>query len=388
MGIQRGGRPTSAAGGDRDGMAGSRGEPSTTRRRTERRLAPLLGMSSALLLLLALALAAPVGWAAPTVAADSTPTATASATPSGTATPPAPTLTIQVPAAADGTTAEGPVGAYVTVAATGLTAGDTYQLGYALVDQHCASGEQDFTPPLTKQASADGALTQWFAWPRYLQSIGTVYFICLKDTTNTTNPNVQSAQQFMVGAAQAPQITLAPGPGPDGSTPTAGATTFVIGGQAMLMGQNFLPGGEPLKALLLKKQYNNNPADLTSSSAVQLPQVDGTTAITADGSGNVNNTTLMLPATLSAGTYWLYLVSSDGSDTTPPSLLAGQQITVMKPAATPTPTTAATTPTVTLTPSSSGRIVAAVGLSGLSVLLFILGVVLLASAAALPRPPR
>src|SRR5260370_5559149 len=110
--------------------------------------------------------------------------------------------------------------------------------------QACASGEQDLTPPLTKQAGADGTLPLPFAWPRYLQNIGAVYFLCLKDTTNTTNPIVQSAQQFRVVAAQAPQITLTPGPGPDGSTPTAGATTFVIGGQAMLTGQNFLPGGQ------------------------------------------------------------------------------------------------------------------------------------------------
>jgi hypothetical protein len=81
-------------------------------------------------------------------------------------------------------------------------------------------------------------------------------------------------------------------------------------------------------------------------------------------------------------------VSSDGSDTTPPSLLAGQQVTVTMPAPTPTATTQTTT-TPTATPASSGgHIAAAVGLGGLSLLLFILGVVFLVSAAALPRPPR
>jgi hypothetical protein len=360
-------------------MAGSRGDVSTERRAAVRQLAPLLGLG--LFLLLLLSLAAPATAAAPMLRADSTPVTTPSVTP--TTTPPPSTLTIQTPAAA-----EGPVGTYVTVAATGLTGGDTYQLGYALMELGCASGEQDLAPKLTAPALADGTLTQTFVWPRYLQSIGTAYFICLKDTTNTTNPNVQSAQQFKVDAAQAPQITLTPGPGPGGSTPTAGTTTFVAGGQAMLTGQSFLPGSQPLKALLLKKQYQN-PVDLMSSSVVQLPPADGTTMIIADGSGNVT-ATLVLPSSLANGTYWVYLVSSDGSDKTPPSLLAGQKITVMKPAATPTPTASSTaTPHATATPSlSPKRLAAIVGLGGLSLLLLIFGVVFLVSAAALPRPQR
>ena len=155
-----------------------------------------------------------------------------------------------------------------------------------------------------------------------------------------------------------------------------------------LTAANYQPGGEPLKALLLNNPYSV-PSDLTDSSVVTLATADSSTQLMADTTGAVS-ARLVLPSSLAEGNYWLYLVSSDGSPTVAPSLFAGQQIKVQKPAATPTPSsTPKSTPGTTPKATSVTTPVAVIaGLGGLSLLFLILGVVFLASAAALPRQPR
>jgi hypothetical protein len=306
---------------------------------------------------------------------------------------PIPTLTIQTPTP-NGPTSEGPVGTNVTVAGQGFTPTDTVVLGYASADQGCATGEVSLNPSVSGPVGADGSFTLTFPWPAEAPSIGATYFICATDTTpaasGTPTPAgpVSSTQTYKVDASQPPNITLTPGPGPGGATPVPGETSFTIGGQIALTAANYQPGGKSLKALLLKKQYSS-AADLTGSSVVTLATADSSTQLMADTSGTVG-ATLVLPSSLAEGTYWLYLVSGDGSPAVPPSLIAGQQITVQTPAPTPTPSSTPT-PTASATPpgSSGGTPVAAIaGLGALSLLFLILGVVFLASAAALPRQPR
>ncbi len=299
-----------------------------------------------------------------------------------------PTLTISTPAP-NGTTSEGPVGANITIVGQGFTPTDAIAIGYISVDQGCASGDFPLNPAVAVTAGADGSFTVTFPWPADAQNIGASYYLCASDTTTPGTP-VQSAQQFKVDASQAPNITLKPGPGPDGATPVPGETSFVIGGQVVLTATNYQPGGRPLKALLLKNQYSQQPSDLTDPSVVTLATVGASTQLTADDSGAVT-ADLVLPSSLAEGNYWLYLVSSDGSSTIAPSLIAGQQITAQMPAPTPTPSNTPTaTPHATPTPTGTGGskpVAAIVGLGGLSLLFLILGVVFLTSAAALPRQP-
>jgi hypothetical protein len=298
------------------------------------------------------------------------------------------TLAIIVPNPTSSNTSLGPVGTNVTITGTGLTASDTYQIGFATQDATCTSGFQAFgNVSVTTDTSGNFATT--FAWPSSLANVGTVYYICAEDAASSL---VQSQTTFTVAGAQPPTITAksVPGPTPGPGTPSVPTTGFYPASTVEIDGTSFLPGATNLVAYLASSQVQK-PSDL--SSAVQLSPVGGQ-AITSSSNGQVT-AMVQIPFSQAPGNYFLYLVSSDSQADALPSLMASVAISVaMAPTPTATPTTVVTptnTPsTSTIVPStpagpSPAKLVAIFGLGALSVVLFIIGVILLASAAALPR---
>ena len=298
-------------------------------------------------------------------------------------TPPA--LSIVVPAPGSDNIAEGPVGANITVAAQNLVPGDTYHIGYATQDAQCQNGFQNL--PVTSQAAADGTFTQTLVWPTSLNAVGALYYICAQDTTTPTNPVAQSQQRFKVDAAQAPSVSVQAASAGTSSS-SSGPATLYTGAGAAITGKNFVPGGLTLLVYLLTKQVHS-AGDLQST---PLNTLDNS-PIKTQASGDVSATVLVPPA-ITPGRYFLYVVSNDGQGASLPSLVAFTEVMV-----TPPPTA---TPTAkpTSTPNSGGtgtggngntkglstsRILAIVALAVVSLVLIVLGIVLLASAAALPR---
>lgn len=297
----------------------------------------------------------------------------------------APSLSIVVPVPGPDNIAVGPVGANITVAAQNLAPGDTYQIGYATPDAQCQSGFQNL--PEMPQAAADGTFTQTLVWPTSLNAVGAVYYICAQDTTTPTNPVAQSQQRFKVDAAQAPSVSVqAVSAGTPGST--TGPATLYSGVGAAITGKNFVPGGLTLLVYLLTKQIHS-AGDLQST---PLNTLDNSPIKTQD-SGDVA-ATVQVPPAITPGRYFLYVVSNDAQGASLPSLVAFTEVTVTPPpTVTPTPK-----PTSTPKSGSTGnggngnnnglstnRIIAIVALAVLSLVLIVLGIVLLASAAALPR---
>jgi hypothetical protein len=305
-----------------------------------------------------------------------------------------PVLNILTPAPANAQ-AEGPVTTNITIQAQGATPGDGFHLGYAQKYTGCSAGFTDLSsPPLTVQAQGDGTFLTTFGWPVDVNSVGTAFYICAIDTT-TSGTTIQSTQTFLVDSAQPPTIAVTPGTGPSSGTPTVAPSGFVPSGQINIEGQTFPPAGRTLLALLLKNKARA-PTDYAAPVATVLTSTDQTTTTFVSGAQGNFTVTVVLPARVAAGRYFIYVITSDGTPSTLPSLVAFQQITILRPAPTPTATRS---PTATPLPkggtSGTGtqpfgtkRIAAILGLGGLSVLLFVLGVIFLASAAALPRPER
>jgi len=286
------------------------------------------------------------------------------------------------------TTVEGPVGANVTVQALGATAGDSFQLGYSSQDSGCASVFNPIAAVQPVMADTSGSFTATFTWPQGANSVGVSYYICAMDQTTSSNPVIQSAEVFHVDAAQAPAITVLALDA--NGTPEPTQNSLVAGGQAQISGQNFWPTGDNLYVFLTTGQFT--AADDTSNNS--LKKADGS-PITSDGAGNVS-VTVQIPANAQPGNYYLTVVSTDGTTSALPTLVSNGVPVTLGSAPTPT-TTVAPSPTATATTTpgnnnsgangpSAGAIVALIGLSGLSIILFIMGVVLLVSAAAMPRP--
>jgi hypothetical protein len=305
---------------------------------------------------------------------------TAEATSSG-------TLTIVVPNPNTSNVAEGPVGANVTISGSNLVASDTYLLGYATQAAGCSSGFTAFTG-LSVQTDTNGNFADTFAWPSSLSIVGTIYYICAQDASSN---QAQSSATFTVAAAQAPAISLQavagapPGPG----TPSVPTNGYYPGSTVEIDGTNFLPNTVQLLVYLTSTPILS-ASDLQG--ATQLQPVNGQN-ITAAADGTVK-VTVQIPYSQGAGAFTLSLVSADSQANALPSLLASASLNVATaptPTATPLPSPTATPKTTVITPppASTGpgaaKTIALVGLGGLSLALFILGVVLLASAAALPR---
>ncbi len=284
---------------------------------------------------------------------------------------------------------QGPVGTNLYIRAAGLTPGDAYQLGYAPQSATCAGTVTPISTASPATAESNGAFFSAFAWPPDANAVGTAYYICAQDQTTPTNPPVASADLFTVDSAAAPsiQINAVDRSGAPLATPPPNNTLYA-GGYAQITGNNFLPGGVQL---LVQETADPFTASLYNPNRA-LSVVSGSPITTASGSFTI---VVQLPQ--EQGAFYLSVVSADGRIGPPAvlsSLVASQQVTISPPPATPTPTVSATatataTPTPTPSPSrgpSSGQVAAVVGLGSASVLFFLIGIILLVSAAVTSRP--
>jgi hypothetical protein len=286
-------------------------------------------------------------------------------------------LSIQIPVPGNDGVAQGPVGTNLTITGSGLTDQHTYQLGFAPQSVQCGNGVPTFSNATVTPSA--GAFTSTVKWPASAANVGGEYYICALDTTDTTQPPVQSADLFRVVAAAAPTFTLQDA---SSSKPTAGPPyNLHFGTQVIVSGHNFAPGGLTLVAYLSQRAITSGN-DLDSAQALSTAN---STPITTQDSGDIT-ATIQLPApgpTNPNGDY-LYLVSNDRQGSSLPSLMAFARVRLtQQPTPTPSPSPSAT-PKVTPTPPppthqglSAGRIVAIVGLSLLSVVLLIVGVLVL-----------
>lgn len=289
-----------------------------------------------------------------------------------------PTVSIVIPTPNSNGVAQGPVGANLTLNGSGFTDGHTYQLGYVPQSQGCVNTGPSI-PSFANGTvtTSGGAFTTTVQWPSGASNVSGEYYICALDTT-AAQPPAQSGDLFRVVAASAPTFKLLD---PSTSAPLQGPPYLLyIGSQATISGQNFAPGG-----LTLQVYLSQQPIKLGSDfDGATLLSTANRTAITTKDSGNVT-ATIQIPASVSTGTYNLYLVSSDRQGSSLPSLMAAVQVTLaQQPTATPKPSPTAT-PKATATPAGSsstgpglGRILGVIGLSLLSLILLIAGVLLLA----------
>lgn len=311
-----------------------------------------------------------------------------------------PKLNIIVPHPAEKHT-QGPVGTNITVRAEGLNAGDTYALGYANADAGCGAGFQAFqnaTETMTETVGNDGTFSATVAWPSSANFIGVTYYICAQNQPLAGAPlalTVQSDESFRVDAANAPVIDVAPAasatPADGTASPAPPNGSFYQHSTITLSGQNFVPGGMSL-LIAVSGQRLQQPADFQTAAQNALRTSDGERKINSQSSGDID-ATVTLPASLAHGNYYVYVFSTDGSDQAIPSLVASKQITIATaPTPQPTATIAPTHTPAGKQPSSGGpglhHPTAVLALAGLSILLFIAGVVALLSAAAMPGPSR
>jgi hypothetical protein len=161
------------------------------------------------------------------------------------------------------------------------------------------------------------------------------------------------------------------------------AGTYYAGGQIIVTGHNFLPGGTTVALYIASTQ---------DGQGVQL---------TTDPSPINANTTGVFTATATlpqrpTGALYVQAISTDGSNGVPSSLFAAAPIqVVVQPTPTPSPTATTTpSPSPTATPGGNngtgssgdaGRTIGAAGLGGLSVILLITGAWLLISAGRRPQ---
>jgi hypothetical protein len=301
-------------------------------------------------------------------------------------------LDILVPKPANNA-AEGPVGANVSIKGTGA-ANHTYQLGYATQGDQCASGMQQISD-LTVKAKGDGTFSTTFLWPAGASSVGTSYYVCAQDSSlpvaQPVNPPIQSSEVFKVDAAAPPSIRIQTPPPASSATPVPTPTDggYYANSTVLISGSNFVPGGAQLEAFVTVTQ-DITPADVQGAHLLQATQT-----IKADGNGDFE--VLVTLPSQPQGDVFLHVVSSDGTQNLLPALVATQPIHISRALPTPTPS-----PSPTIQPSPSGTagsgtgtgtrrppdpsgVLAVVGLSGLSIILFIVGIILMTSASAMPR---
>lgn len=293
-----------------------------------------------------------------------------------------PALTIVNPKSASG-----PVGANVTIAISGSQKGQQFTLGYADANGGgCSTATNPLpgTPSLT--IGDDGTATATFTWP---PDPGTgTFYVCASAASGTAAQPLQSSAPFQVLTKDAPSISIEPAPTPTATAVPAGSPaantapqgSYFAGGQIIVTGHNFLPGGTTV-ALYIASTRDGHGVQLSTDP----------NPINANTAGDFTATATLPQGRI--GALYVQAISTDGSDGVPPSLFASTPIQVVLPpvpTATPTATaTAGPTPTATPTGGSTGtssgdagRAIGAAGLGGLSVVLLITGAWLLISASA------
>lgn len=310
-------------------------------------------------------------------------TQTAHAEPSG-------SMHVVVPAPSnDDKSVSGPVHTNVSIVSSQATAGATYTLGWAPQSGDCASGATPFTDGDTSvTADSGGNFAATVVWPDAAGASGGVYLICANDTGNASDV-ITADQVFQALSSSAPAITLAPAPS---ATPTT--KNFTAGGLAQVQGSGFLPQGTQV-AIFVNSRSNFSPQDFQPDKALKTQ--DGS-PITSDSQGQFT-AVVTLPSILN-GQLFVHAVSTDanlnGQTPFPPSLVAVTTIQINQSQPTPTvqpsptvkPTPTGTTgDTTTGGANNTGRIVAIAMLGVLSLILFVIGGILVASVAFGPRTP-
>jgi hypothetical protein len=292
-------------------------------------------------------------------------------------------VVVPVPSS-DGKTVQGPVGANVSVSMSQATAGATYNLGWANVTSGCASAFNPFTDGTTTvMADSSGGFTATFIWPDAAGTPGTLYLICASDSANPTTDVVTADQQFQVLGSNAPRVTLSQAP-----SSTHPGKVYAAGGPVQVQGRGFFPQGTAI-AIFVTPSSNFTASDYQPDSA--LATEDGS-SILSDNQGQFT-AIVVLPSAIT-GQLFLHAVSTDAVVNSqppfPPSLVATSVIQIGPPEATPTvepsPTPATGTDT-TKQPDDTARVLAIAGLGFLSLILFIVGGILVISAAGPRKPP-
>ncbi|MGE5334496.1 MAG: hypothetical protein ACM3N4_07340 [Nitrososphaerota archaeon] len=300
---------------------------------------------------------------------------------------------VVVPApSSDNTTVQGTVGTNVSIASNQATANATYNLGWARRAAGCAGGFTPFTDGTTSVTADDGGnFAATFVWPDAAGDTGRFYLICASDTGNPTDI-ITADQTFQVLGSTAPTVSLSQAP-----SSTQPGDSYNAGGPVEVKGDGFLPQGTQVAVFVTSRQ-TFSAQDFQLANA--LKTVDGS-PITSDGQGQF--TAIVTLPTIITGQLFLHAVSTDavvgGQTSFPPSLVATQTIQINQ-APQPTPT-AQPSPTAAPTPAGSGtggtaggknqshglRILAIVLLGLLSLVLFIIGGILVASTVIGPRKP-
>ena len=293
-------------------------------------------------------------------------------------------VVVPVPSS-DGKTVQGTVGANVSVSMSQATAGATYNLSWANVTSGCASGAvTPFTNgTITVMADSSGSFTATFIWPDAAGTPGTLYLICASDSANPTTGVVTADQQFQVLGSNSPRVTLSQAP-----SSTHPGKVYAAGGPVQVQGRGFFPQGTAI-AIFVTPSSNFAAGDYQPDNALQTK--DGS-SILSDNQGQFT-AVVVLPSTIT-GQLFLHAVSTDAVVNSqppfPPSLVATSVIQIGPPEATPTvepsptPTQKADT---TPKPDDTGRVLAIAGLGLLSLILFVVGGILVISAAAGSRKP-
>ena len=285
-----------------------------------------------------------------------------------------PQLQIIVPAPSSGGVAQGPVGANISITAQIANApGDSYQMGWSPQSGSCTA---NFTAISGSQVASDGSgnLSTTFTWPNDANTVGALYFVCAQDITNLSAGYFQSAQMFEVVASSKPSISVS------GQSST-GQKGIFAGGTLQINGDQFFPSGTKLYVFLNGNQ-NFAATDLQPDQA--LPTTDGTDITSAADGGFT--ATVKVPDS-ATGQMFVHVVSSDGTQGFPPALVATKQITIaLVPTPTPNPIPSPTVAPINNQNDNSGSVPAIIGLGALSIVLFIAGVILIATVASSPSP--
>lgn len=285
----------------------------------------------------------------------------------------------------DGKTVQGPVGANVSISGAQATAGATYNLGWVPQASGCAGQITPFTDTPTVTADDGGSFTATFAWPAAAGTPGAVYLICANDSTNPTDV-ITADQVFQVLGASAPAITLSQAP-----SSTQSGDAYSAGGPVQVQGTGFLPQGTAV-AFFVTSRATFSPQDYQTDKALKT---QGGAQVVSDGQGQF--TAVVTLSKVITGQLFFHAVSTDAILTSqadyPPSLSATSNIQVLAPQATPTVQPSPTPKAQSVTPPAkkpvdhTKRIVAIATLGVLSIILFIIGGILIASSALGPRTP-
>jgi hypothetical protein len=294
---------------------------------------------------------------------------------------------VVVPApSSDNKTVAGPLHTNISVSASQMTAGATYSLGWATPSDGCATGFHGLGSSVSSiTADNSGAFAATFIWPNATNDTSTPYLICARDTANPTTNVITCDQQFQVLVAADPHITLAP-------VSSAKGTGYSAGGPVHIGGVNFAPGNTQIE-VFVTTSATFAAADFQPDTALKTQ--DGS-PITSDAQGSFS-AIVVLPLS-PTGQLFIHAVSADGAPNGPtpfpPSLVANHAIQIGAVQPTPSAQPSSTANTAgshnAKTPKPRDhtlRIIAIALLGVLSLILFIVGGVLIASVAFGPRTP-